>query len=61
MADLAEVGEVLVAGVAPALRMYLERGFERDADLPPERGVPYGRYVLPASAFGQALRLLEAG
>lgn len=47
--------------MASALRMYLELGFERDGDLPAERGVPYGRHVLPAAAFGQALRLLEAG
>ena len=46
--------------MAPALRMYLALGFERDADLPPERGVPYGRYVLPASAFREALARLEA-
>ncbi len=44
--------------MAPALRMYLELGFERDADLPPERGVPYGRYVLPAAAFEMALQRL---
>lgn len=44
-----------------ALRMYLALGFERDGDLPAERGVPYGRYVLPCSAFETALARLEAG
>jgi ribosomal protein S18 acetylase RimI-like enzyme len=33
--------------MASALRMYEALGFVRDADLPPIRGVPYGRYVLP--------------
>jgi ribosomal protein S18 acetylase RimI-like enzyme len=32
--------------MASALRMYEALGFVRDADLPPIRGVPYGRYVL---------------
>jgi ribosomal protein S18 acetylase RimI-like enzyme len=36
--------------MASALRMYEALGFVRDADLPPIRGVPYGRYVLPLSA-----------
>jgi predicted N-acetyltransferase YhbS len=33
--------------MASALRMYEAIGFVRDGDLPPIRGVPYGRYVLP--------------
>jgi ribosomal protein S18 acetylase RimI-like enzyme len=33
--------------MASALRMYEAIGFVRDAELPPIRGVPYGRYVLP--------------
>ena len=33
--------------MASALRMYEALGFVRDTDLPPIRGVPYGRYVLP--------------
>jgi ribosomal protein S18 acetylase RimI-like enzyme len=32
--------------MASALRMYEALGFVRDRDLPPIRGVPYGRYVL---------------
>jgi ribosomal protein S18 acetylase RimI-like enzyme len=32
--------------MASALRMYEALGFVRDSDLPPIRGVPYGRYVL---------------
>lgn len=32
--------------MASALRMYEALGFVRDADLPPIRGVAYGRYVL---------------
>ena len=46
--------------MASALRMYLDLGFERDCDLPAERGVPYGRYVLPAAAFEAALARLDA-
>ena len=34
--------------MASALRMYEAIGFVRDRDLAPIRGVPYGRYVLPA-------------
>jgi len=45
--------------MAPALRMYLALGFEREAGLPAERGVPYGRYVLPASSVETALARLE--
>lgn len=37
-----------------ALRMYEAVGFVRDCDLPPIRGVPYGRYVLPASGLAGA-------
>jgi hypothetical protein len=44
--------------MASALRMYEAIGFVRDSDLPPIRGVPYGRYVLPAAEIPQALRLL---
>ena len=44
--------------MASALRMYEAAGFVRDRDLPPNRGVPYGRYVLPAAGFGAALALL---
>jgi GNAT superfamily N-acetyltransferase len=43
-----------------ALRMYEAIGFVRDSDLPPIRGVPYGRYVLPAADISEALRLLGA-
>ena len=32
--------------MATALRMYLSLGFVREHDLPPNRGVPYARYVL---------------
>jgi ribosomal protein S18 acetylase RimI-like enzyme len=32
--------------MASALRMYEALGFVRDCDLPPIRGVPYGRYAL---------------
>jgi ribosomal protein S18 acetylase RimI-like enzyme len=35
--------------MASALRMYEALGFVRDQDLPPIRGVPYGRYVLAAA------------
>lgn len=46
--------------MAAALRLYEALGFERDQDLPPIRGVPYGRYCLPAAGFGKALTRLEA-
>jgi ribosomal protein S18 acetylase RimI-like enzyme len=39
-----------------ALRMYEAMGFVRDRDLPPIRGVPYGRYVLAAAALAPAVR-----
>jgi GNAT superfamily N-acetyltransferase len=41
-----------------ALRMYAAIGFTRDRDLPPMRGVAYGRYVLPAARIEAALALL---
>ncbi|WP_020654933.1 GNAT family N-acetyltransferase [Massilia niastensis] len=44
--------------MASALRLYGALGFERDRDLPPIRGVPYGRYVLPAARIPAALELL---
>jgi ribosomal protein S18 acetylase RimI-like enzyme len=43
--------------MASALRMYEAIGFVRDRDLPPIRGVPYGRYALPAAGIPPALRL----
>lgn len=46
--------------MASALRLYEALGFARDQDLPPIRGVPYGRYVLPAAGFDTALARLEA-
>ena len=46
--------------MASALRMYEALGFVRDGDLPPIRGVPYGRYVLPAPHIPEALRRLRA-
>jgi ribosomal protein S18 acetylase RimI-like enzyme len=46
--------------MASALRMYTAIGFTRDSDLPPIRGVPYGRYVLPSDGFDAALEILEA-
>jgi len=44
--------------MASALRMYEAIGFVRDRDLAPIRGVPYGRYVLPAAAISPAIALL---
>lgn len=44
--------------MASALRLYTGLGFTRDRDLDPIRGVPYGRYVLPASLLPAALELL---
>ena len=41
-----------------ALRLYLAAGFVRERDLAPIRGVPYGRYVLPAARFGTAVARL---
>lgn len=44
--------------MASALRMYEAIGFVRDRELDPIRGVPYGRYVLPAQDIPEALALL---
>jgi ribosomal protein S18 acetylase RimI-like enzyme len=41
--------------MASALRMYTSLGFTRDRELDPIRGVPYGRYVLPAPSLQAAL------
>ena len=46
--------------MASALRMYSAIGFQRDRDLDPIRGVPYGRYVLRAEGIAAALALLDA-
>ena len=46
--------------MASALRLYGALGFQRDSDLPPIKGVPYGRYVLPAAGIGAALEQLRA-
>jgi len=46
--------------MASALRMYEAIGFVREHDLPPNRGVPYARYVLPAADIGAALALLAS-
>jgi GNAT superfamily N-acetyltransferase len=46
--------------MASALRMYEAIGFVRDCDLPPIRGVPYGRYVLPLADIPAAVELLGA-
>jgi ribosomal protein S18 acetylase RimI-like enzyme len=43
-----------------ALRMYEAIGFVREHDLPPNRGVPYARYMLPAADIGAALALLAS-
>ncbi|ALK96581.1 hypothetical protein AB595_13485 [Massilia sp. WF1] len=40
--------------MASALRMYEALGFVRDRDLPPIRGVAYGRYVLAAALIPAA-------
>jgi ribosomal protein S18 acetylase RimI-like enzyme len=42
-----------------ALSPYLNLGFERDCELPPIRGVPYSRYVLPQTAIPAALDRLS--
>ncbi|MDB5748839.1 MAG: hypothetical protein JWP72_3687 [Massilia sp.] len=42
--------------MAPALRLYTAIGFRRD--LPPIRGVPYGRYVLLAEDIDAAIARL---
>jgi ribosomal protein S18 acetylase RimI-like enzyme len=41
--------------MASALRLYTGIGFTRDRELDPIRGVPYGRYVLPAEGLQAAL------
>jgi ribosomal protein S18 acetylase RimI-like enzyme len=41
--------------MASALRLYTSLGFTRDRELAPIRGVPYGRYVLPAAGLQAAL------
>jgi ribosomal protein S18 acetylase RimI-like enzyme len=46
--------------MATALRLYQSIGFVRERDLPPIRGVPYARYVLPAGDIGAALTALCA-
>ncbi|MCA1246897.1 GNAT family N-acetyltransferase [Massilia sp. MS-15] len=45
--------------MANALSLYLALGFKRDCDLPPIKGVPYSRYVLPDTAIPAALDLLN--
>ena len=45
--------------MASALRLYTAIGFTRDGDLPPIRGVPYGRYVLRADGIDEAIALLR--
>jgi GNAT superfamily N-acetyltransferase len=45
--------------MASALRMYEAIGFVRDRDLPPIRGVAYGRYLLQETGIPTALDLLE--
>jgi ribosomal protein S18 acetylase RimI-like enzyme len=47
--------------MASALRMYESIGFVRDRDLPPIRGVQYGRYLLPSEQIASALDRLVAG
>jgi ribosomal protein S18 acetylase RimI-like enzyme len=42
-----------------ALSLYTALGFERDRDLPPIRGVPYGRYVLQQARIAMALEMLK--
>ncbi|MCS0582840.1 GNAT family N-acetyltransferase [Massilia pinisoli] len=44
--------------MATALRLYEGIGFRREHDLPPIRGVPYARYMLPAGAIDAALARL---
>lgn len=47
--------------MATALRLYEGIGFRREHDLPPIRGVPYARYMLPAADVGTALARLDRG
>ena len=53
------VGLHTTAAMAPALRLYTAIGFQRDCDLPAIRGLPYGRYVLPAEEIDAALAILD--
>lgn len=46
--------------MATALRLYESIGFVREHDLPPNRGVPYARYTLPAAHIPAALARLAA-
>lgn len=46
--------------MATALRLYESIGFVREHDLPPNRGVPYARYTLPAAGISAALARLAA-
>lgn len=46
--------------MAHALALYSSLGFERDCDLAPNRGVPYGRYSLPGAAIPAALATIHA-
>lgn len=45
--------------MASALRLYRAIGFERDMELPPNRGVDYARYVLPGSEVRAAIAALN--
>lgn len=45
--------------MATALKLYESIGFVREHDLPPNRGVPYARYVLPAADIARALDRLS--
>jgi GNAT superfamily N-acetyltransferase len=45
--------------MADAFCLYLNIGFQRDCELPPIRGVPYARYVLPQLAIPAALERLS--
>jgi hypothetical protein len=53
------IARAAFAVMASALRLYTAIGFKRDSDLPPIRGVPYGRYVLPAECIDAALAMLR--
>lgn len=60
-ADAPAVGLHTSPLMASALRLYTAIGFRRDGDLPPIRGVPYGRYVLRAEQFDEAIAQLDVG
>ncbi|MFC4932161.1 GNAT family N-acetyltransferase [Massilia sp. GCM10023247] len=60
-ADAPAVGLHTSPLMASALRLYTAIGFRRDGDLPPIRGVPYGRYVLRAEQFDEAIAQLGVG